>query len=354
MARRTAVALLVVVVAVVLYLMLWPVPIDPIAWTPPPAPVLAGPYALNDGLVGGRRLLDGVGRGPEDVAFDADGRLYTGFEDGRIFRLELPDGQPELYADTGGRPLGMVFDATGSLIVADARRGLLAVGSHGDVRVMATEAGGVRFGFTDDLDIGPDGTIYFSDASSKFGYGEDRLDILEHGGQGRLLAHDPDSGTTRVLLDGLQFANGVAVDAGGTFVLVAETGSYRVRRHWLSGPQAGTGGVLIDNLPGLPDNINLTRDGRLWVALVSPRVPAVDALAPRPALRKVVLRAPEFLQPDAIRHGLVVEVSRDGLPIRSLHDPSGTVALVTTAMEREGRLYLGSYRDPSLWEVPLR
>jgi sugar lactone lactonase YvrE len=351
--RRIALAVLAAVILLAAYLLLWPVPIDPVAWDPPPAPELAGPYAPNDALTRGRRLLDGIGRGPEDVAFDAEGRLYTGFEDGRIFRMAPPDGEPELYADTGGRPLGLVFDASGRLLVADARRGLLAVAADGVIEILATQAGGVPFGFTDDLDLAPDGTVCFSDASTKFGYGEDRLDLLEHGGHGRLMAYVPGTGEVRVLLDGLQFANGVAVARDGSFVLVAETGAYRIRRYWLAGPAAGADEVFIDNLPGFPDNINLTEDGRLWVALPSPRVPAVDRLAPHPFLRRVVIRLPEALQPDAIRHGFALEVDAGGRPVRSLQDPSGTVALVTTVMERDGRIYLGSYREASLWEVPL-
>jgi sugar lactone lactonase YvrE len=267
--------------------------------------------------------------------------------------MALPDGEPELHVDTGGRPLGMVFDASGTLIVADARRGLIAVSGDGQIEVLANEAGGVPFGFADDLDITPDGTIYFSDASSKFGYGDDRVDLLEHGGHGRLLAFDPASRTTRVVLEGLQFANGVAAARDGSFVLVAETGSYRVLRYWLAGPTAGTDEVFIDNLPGFPDNINLTGDGRLWVALPSTRVPAADRLAPHPFLRRVVMRLPEALQPDAIRHGFALAVDAAGRPIASLQDPGGTVAIVTTVMERDGRIYLGSYREPSLWEVPL-
>jgi sugar lactone lactonase YvrE len=340
-------------VLLVAYLLVWPVPIDPVAWSPPPAPAPVGPYAPNDALTRGRRLLDGIGHGPEDVAFDAEGRLYTGFEDGRIFRMTLPDGEPELCAETGGRPLGMVFDAAGNLVVADGRRGLLTVAPGSKVEVLATAAGGVPFGLTDDLDIAPDGTVYFTDASWKFGYGEDRVDLLEHGGCGRFMAYDPVSGEVRVLLDGLQFANGVAVARDGSFVLVAETGAYRIRRYWLAGPRAGTEEVFIDNLPGFPDNINLTEDGRLWVALPSPRVAAVDRLAPHPFLRKVVMRLPEALQPDAIRHGFALAVDAGGRPLASLQDPGGTVAIVTTVMERDSRIYLGSYREASLWEVPV-
>jgi sugar lactone lactonase YvrE len=348
MVRRLVLVSMLLVALAAAYLTMWPVPVAPVAWDPPPAPDFTGPYALNHDLVASKRLLEGYGIGPEDVAFDEAGNLYTGFHDGAIVRLPLAGGEPTVLANTGGRPLGMTFDDRGRLIVVDAFRGLLAVRPDGTSSILATGADGLLFGFADDLDIAPDGTIYMSDASTKFGYGADVLDLMEHGGRGRLVAYDPRTGSTEVVLDGLQFANGVAVATDGSFVLVAETGAYRIRRLWLDGPAAGTSDVFIDNLPGFPDNINFTDRNTVWVALPSPRLASVDALAPRPFLRKVVLRLPAALQPAPIRHGFVVELDRDGRPVRSLQDPSGEVALVTSVMERGHRLYLGSYKESSL------
>jgi sugar lactone lactonase YvrE len=346
--RRLVLVSMLLAALAAAYLTMWPVPIAPVAWDPSPAPSLTGPYALNHDLVASDRLLEGFGTGPEDVAFDSDGNLYTGFHEGTIARLSMADGEATVFANTGGRPLGMAFDDRGRLIVADAFRGLLAVRPDGTGSILATGADGLLFGFADDLDIAPDGTIYMSDASTKFGYGADVLDLMEHGGRGRLVAYDPETGATEVVLDGLQFANGVTVAPDGSFVLVAETGAYRIRRLWLDGPAAGTSDVFIDNLPGFPDNINFTNRNTVWVALPSPRLASVDALAPRPFLRKVVLRLPAALQPAPIRHGLVVELDREGNPVRSLHDPTGEVALVTSVMERDRRLYLGSYKESTL------
>jgi sugar lactone lactonase YvrE len=353
MLKRAAYIVAALVVLVIGYLLLWPVPIEPVAWQPPPAPALEGPYAPNDLLSGASRLLEGIGIGPEDVAFDQEGRLYTGFIDGRIVRTPPNGGAVESFAGTGGRPLGMVFDDTGNLIVADAVQGLLSIAPDGTMATLATETEGIPFKFLDDLDIGPDGTIYVSDASTKFGYGEDVLDIMEHGGHGRLIANDPVSGTARVLLDGLQFANGVAMARDGESVLVAETGAYRIMRYWLSGERSGTAEVFIDNLPGFPDNINMTGDGTLWVALPTPRLPDVDKLAGSPFWRKLIIRLPEVLHPAPLRYGLVLAIDESGQVTRSLHDQSGTVALVTSVMEHKGHLYLGSYMEPSIAVVPI-
>ena len=154
------------------------------------------------------------------------------------------------------------------------------------------------------LAVADDGTIYVSDASVKFGaeqfggtYESSLLDIMEHGGHGRVIAYNPASGEAEVIIDSLQFANGVAISDDQDYLLIAETGSYRILRHWLRGPAAGRTEVILDNLPGFPDNINNGMHGRFWVGLVAPRNEWLDALSGRPFLRKVVQRLPAATHP---------------------------------------------------------
>src|SRR3979409_751909 len=139
MKRTILRAAIVIIVLVVAYLLLWPVPINPAAWTPPAAPDLTGVYAPNSELARMERLkIDGFA--PEDVAFDGQDRIYCGAEDGRIFRFQ-PDGtRPEVFARTGGRPLGLIFDTAGNLIVADSIKGLLSIAPDGNISVLTTEA----------------------------------------------------------------------------------------------------------------------------------------------------------------------------------------------------------------------
>ena len=98
MKRTVLRSLIAVIILLFGYLLLWPVPINPAAWTPPPAPELTGVYAQNSELSRIERLrIDG--NRPEDVAFDSQDRIYCGDDRGRIFRFQ-PDGtKPELFAD---------------------------------------------------------------------------------------------------------------------------------------------------------------------------------------------------------------------------------------------------------------
>lgn len=326
------------------YLVFWPVPIEPVAWDAPEAPALEGRYAVNDRLAAVRRMGHGEGVGPEAIAVDAGGRIFAGYEDGRIVRFGPDGADPELFADTGGRPLGMKHDAEGRLVVCDGYRGLLRISPDGAIEVLAAEADGRPFGFTNDLDIGPEGTIYFSDASDKFGPAmKARDDILEHGGRGRLMKYDPATRTTTVLLDGLQFANGVALAPDGGSVLVAQTGAYDVLRYWLAGGKAGTHEVFIDNLPGIPDGISNNGLDTYWLALFTVRNPVLDALSGWPQLRKLAYRLPEFMQPQPVRHAFVLGLSSDGEVVHNLQHPGrDSFSPVTSVTEAQGRLYLGS------------
>jgi len=353
--RKLFLALLVLIVALVGYLLAWPVPINPVVWTPPVAPELTGIYAQNSELARIERLrVDGIA--PEDVAIDSLDRIYCGTNDGRIFRFQADGTKPEAFASTKGRPLGLMFDQNGNLIVADAMIGLMSIAPDGKSTVLSTEADGVPFRCTNDLDVAADGTIYFTDASYRFPLTELKADLLEHQPNGRLLAYDPRTKQTRVLLHDLYFANGVALspEKGQSFVLVNETGSYRVRRYWLKGPKQGQSDIFIDNLPGFPDGISSNGRDTFWLALVNQRDSALDGLMPHPFLRKMVMRLPNFLQPNIKPYAFVLGLDSNGRVVRNLQDPSPQCfAQIANVVEHKGTLYFGSIGESAIGRMSL-
>ena len=348
-------AVLIIVAALLGYLLFWPVPVDPVAWQAPEAPDMAGPYAPNEALAAVTRHGEGVGVGPEDVAIDGLGQIYVGYEDGRIVRFDVRGENPQQIADTQGRPLGLDFDPQGNLIIADGHKGLLRLGMGGNLQVLTTESDGLPFGFTDDVDVAADGMIYFSDASSKFGPAMKALDdILEHGGHGRLLQYDPERGITRTLLDGLQFANGVAVCPDDECVLVTQTGSYNVVRYWLKGEKAGTHDIFFDNLPGIPDGISSNGTGTYWLALFTPRNRMLDQMSGLPFLRKVAWRLPAFVQPKPAAHAFVLGLDQDGNVTHNLqHQGADSFHPITSVEQANQTLYLGSLNQPAWATLPL-
>lgn len=334
--------------------------LDAVAWEPAIAPAFTGVLASNQDLQQASLLARGELHGPEDIAVDGQGRVHAGLADGRVVRLDpvsVDDGSPEkltvtTLANTGGRPLGMAFDADGNLIICDAYKGLLKLGPDGVLTTLLTEVDGVPLTFTDDLDIARDGRIYFTDASTRYQQPDYVVDLLEGRPYGRLYVYDPATGEARLLLKDLYFANGVALSAAEDAVFVAETYRYRLRKFWLSGPRAGQSEIVAENLPGLPDNINSDRNGTIWIALPSPRKAIADVSARHPWMRELMFRLPRAFWPKPDRYGLVVAVDEQGKLLRSLHDPSGDhLRMITSVLPHEGRLYFGSLENDRIGEL---
>jgi len=173
---------------------------------------------------------------------------------------------------------------------------------------------------TDDLDIGSDGTIYFSDAT----YLNNINNISNDWGQpnGRLLSYNPNTNVTSLLLDNLYFANGVALSNDESFLLVNEAAS-RVRRYWLTGPNAGQSGVFAyinQNSSWLPDNITHNDQSLFWVATI---------------------------------YGPVLGLDENGQIIYQLNFNSNLLTENTSAIEYNDTLYLGTLHDSLIGKIPI-
>ncbi|MDO6824074.1 SMP-30/gluconolactonase/LRE family protein [Marinobacter sp. 1_MG-2023] len=329
-------------------------PVDALAWQPPAPEPMTDLLAPNEHLGEAKLLALGQVYGPEDTAVSAEGVVFTGTQDGYIVRV-FPDGRVENWLSTGGRPLGLVFDRSGNLIVADAWKGLLSITPDGDISVLAAEAEGIPFRFTDDVDIAGDGRIYFTDASSRFQQPDYQLDLLEMRPHGRLLRYTPETGETEVLLNKLHFANGVAVAPDDDYVLVNETWKYRIHCYWIKGPKAGQAEVFVDNLPGFPDNLAVDENGRFWVAFPTLRNASIDSLHPLPWLKELVAKLPQALQPKPQEYGLVVAFDRNGKVITSLHDTRGQhLQEITSVNPHGGHLYFGSLHNDRIGRLTLQ
>jgi sugar lactone lactonase YvrE len=295
------------------------------------------------------------GRGPEDVVADARGRVLTGVEDGRILRLEgLADPtatRVEVLTRTGGRPLGLHLLPDDALLVCDAERGLLGVDlTDGTVRVVAGSVAGEPLRFCSNVVALSDGTVYFTVSSRRYPLEEWIGDLVERTGTGRLLRLAPGSDEPEVLLEGLQFANGLAASADETFLVVAETGAYRLTRYWIAGPKAGRGEPFVENLPGMPDNLwRGAPDGPIWVPLAGPRVPPLDLLhrgTPdvRRTAARIAVRAP-FRPSGTIG---VLAVDDQGGIVHHLTRRRSGFRMVTSVCESAGHLILGSLWEPGV------
>ncbi|MDN5873626.1 MAG: SMP-30/gluconolactonase/LRE family protein, partial [Sinobacteraceae bacterium] len=303
--------------------------------------------------------------GPEDVILDRAGRVYAGTRQGWILRFSGDHFETrELFARTGGRPLGLAFDRDDNLIVCVSGMGLYGVHPDGEVFKITDQTNrswfrivdDSRLRLTDDLDIGADGKIYFSEASTRFGVENWPVDGLEARGTGRLVCHDPATKRTRTLIRDIRFCNGVCVAHDNRSVLYCETFGLRLMRYWIAGPKQGRTEAVIDNLPGHPDNINRASDGGYWLALVGMRAPVYDVAMRHPGFRmRMIKRLPtdEWLIA-GVNNGCIVKLDANGQPLTSYWDPGGkSHATLTSMREHRGYLYLGGLENNRIGRVEL-
>ncbi|MEM7116487.1 MAG: SMP-30/gluconolactonase/LRE family protein [Chloroflexota bacterium] len=360
MIRKIFLSLVGIGMLVILAALLRPSPIDAVSLDLPEPPAATAVLASNNLLQQAKRLAPGEIVHPEDIAFDDEGRLYTGSSNGRIYRISFHEDNSvanvEEFAETGGYPLGLHFDQQGNLIAAVKDIGLVAIDANGAVTVLTNATAGVPIIYADELDIASDGVIYFSDASTKYTWGWP-YDFLEGRPNGRFLAYYPDTGETAVLHDNLYFANGVVLAPDESYVLVGETAVARIMRFWLKGEQAGTMEIFAENLPNSPDNISVDENGRYWVA-GNLRSSQLETLHQYPFIKNQLAKLPfSFLrnmpQNEALRYGFVLVLDENGQPIASLHDETGHIYSVSSAQPYGEHLYLGTLFGDAIGRLPL-
>ena len=145
---------------------------------------------------------------------------YRYWRHGEIIRFFAPDyKRSEVFAHTGGFPLGLAFDRAGNLISCVGAMGLYAISRSGEVTKLSAETkrswtsivDDARLRDPNDCDIAPDGRIFFTDSTTRYDAHEWALDSIESRPTGRLLCYDPRTGKTSTILDRYRYANGAVL-----------------------------------------------------------------------------------------------------------------------------------------------
>lgn len=323
------------------------------------------PYALNNRLAEAEAIGLGELDGPEDVIFDRHGNLYCGTREGFIWRYSGKNLEKhEIFARTGGRPLGMAIDRDENIIICIGSMGVYGVRPDRSIFKVTDETnrtfGKIRddslLVLADDLDIAPDGKIYFSEATLRYTAATYATDALEGRGNGRLIMHDPATGKTRTIINKLVFPNGVCLSHDTQAILFNQTWQCQIKRYWIAGPKKGQLETLIPDLPGMPDNINRASDGCYWVALVGLRGPVYDLYMEYPGFRRhMTKKVPndEWIYPN-LNSGSVVKIDDNGKIIETLGDLGGkSHPSVTSMREERGYLYIGGLSNNRIGRVKL-
>lgn len=268
---------------------------------------------------------------PEDIVVDPTGALLVGASNGSILRYAADKGEWEVFAEVGGRPLGLYFDADGSLLVANNALGVQRVLPNGTVELVADTVEGTPIGLANGITVAADGTIYVTDSSTRYNPSTIGIqptyalpDLLEGRPYGRVIRIDSSSGEARVIADGLYFPNSLVMAPDGRSVIFAESSRFRLLRLWVAGPEEGQVDILIDALPGNPDGLDYDNEGQLMLTLYDHVGALNNLILPYGLSRRILTSLPRSWFVNDELSGFVAIIDPESFEIvRILRDTNG-------------------------------
>jgi gluconolactonase len=200
----------------------------------------------------------------EGPMWDQAGFLYVSDETiNKIFRV-YPDGKKEEVIALGD-PDGNTFDRQHRLIdCASVLRAILEVTPEGKYKVLADHYEGKKLNSPNDVIVGPDGALYFTDPTLDLVAGEKQeipfqgVYRLDEKGNLRLLTHD------------LTQPNGLAFSPDGKKFYVDDSEQRNIRVYDVNADSSLGNGRIFGQEPGgkgegVPDGIKVDKAGNLFV-----------------------------------------------------------------------------------------
>lgn len=218
-------------------------------------------------LVDHNAQLTVVGTGfgfTEGPVWDEAGFLYVSDETiNKIYRLH-PDGKKEEVIALGD-PDGNTFDRQHRLIdCASVLRAIIEVTPDGKYKILADHYDGKKLNSPNDVIVGPDGALYFTDPTLDLVAGEKQE--IPFQGVYRLDA----KGNVTLLTQDLTQPNGLAFSPDGKRFYVDDSEKRNIRAYEVAAGGTLTNGRIFGEEPGgkgdgVPDGIKVDKDGNLFV-----------------------------------------------------------------------------------------
>jgi gluconolactonase len=200
----------------------------------------------------------------EGPVWDPAGFLYVSDETiNKIFRLH-PDGKKEEVIALGD-PDGNTFDRQHRLIdCASVLRAIIEVTPDGKYRVLADHYDGKKLNSPNDVIVGPDGALYFTDPTMDLVAGEKQE--IPFQGVYRLDA----KGDVKLLTRDLTQPNGLAFSPDGRRFYVDDSEKRNIRVYDVAADGALAHGRVFGEEPGgkgdgVPDGMRVDKNGNLFV-----------------------------------------------------------------------------------------
>jgi gluconolactonase len=200
----------------------------------------------------------------EGPVWDQQGFLYVSDETlNKIFRV-YPDGKKEVVIALGD-PDGNTFDRQRRLIdCASVLRAIIEVTPDGKYKVLADHYDGKKLNSPNDVIVGPDGALYFTDPTLDLVPGEKQE--IPFQGVYRLDA----KGNMQLLTQDLTQPNGLAFSPDGKHFYVDDSEKRNIRVYDVAAGGTITNGRIFGAEPGakddaVPDGIKVDMEGNLFV-----------------------------------------------------------------------------------------
>jgi gluconolactonase len=218
-------------------------------------------------IIAGDTKLEAVATGfgfTEGPMWDPAGFLYVSDETiNKIYRV-YPNGKKEEVIALGD-PDGNTFDRRHRLIdCASVLRAIIEVTLDGKYKVLADHFEGKRFNSPNDVIVGPDGAIYFTDPTLDLVAGEKQE--MPFQGVYRL----DEKGNVRLLTRDLTQPNGLAFSPDGKKFYVDDSERRNIRVYDVNTDGSLSNGRVFGEEPGgkndgVPDGIKVDTNGNLFV-----------------------------------------------------------------------------------------
>jgi len=200
----------------------------------------------------------------EGPMWDPAGFLYVSDETiNKIFRV-YPDGKKEEVIALGD-PDGNTFDRRHRLIdCASVLRAIIEVTPDGKYKILADRYEGKKLNSPNDVIVGPDGALYFTDPTLDLVKGEKQE--IPFQGVYRL----DESGGLRLLTKDLMQPNGLAFSQDGKHFYVDDDETRNIRVYDVAADGALSHGHIFGEEPGgkddgVPDGIKVDKKGNLFI-----------------------------------------------------------------------------------------
>jgi gluconolactonase len=203
---------------------------------------------------------------PEGICVDSNGILWAADRNTLLARIAM-DGSVRRYGHGGAIPNGLAVDQKGRILIAEYEHGTLRRFDPltQKTEILLTEAGGRRISRANYPAIDPEGRIW---CTSSTAIADDLAALKTKADDGFVFVFEPD-GSSRIVVEGLHFANGLAFSKDFQWLYIVESSTRRiVRARVLPGGRLGSIERFGPELEATPDGIGFDEGGNLWVTLL--------------------------------------------------------------------------------------